>query len=96
MTWFRGQLAALVLFSVLLCPPATARDDVIPAKVGMEWLSKEQQQTLWRRVDQYAGMESFVSFCGRPSHIERGWSTQSRPASRRQPCSSSSPAFART
>ena len=37
----------------------------------MEWLSKEQQQTLWRRVDQYAGMELFASFCGRPSNIER-------------------------
>jgi hypothetical protein len=68
---FRGGVAALVLGGVLLCLPATARDDVIPAKVGMEWLSQEQQKTLWRRVDQYAGMESFVSFCGRPSNIER-------------------------
>jgi hypothetical protein len=68
---FRRKLAALVLGGVLLCPPAAARDDIILAKVGMEWLSQEQQQTLWRRVDQYAGMESFVSFCGRPSNIER-------------------------
>jgi hypothetical protein len=60
-----------MLAGVLLCPPAAAADEVIQAKVGMEWLSPEQQQTLWRRVDQYAGMESFVSFCGRPSNIER-------------------------
>jgi len=70
---FCAQLALVtfVLGLVVFGPSVAARDDVILAKVGMEWLSKEQQQTLWHRVDQYAGMESFVSFCGRPSNIER-------------------------
>jgi hypothetical protein len=71
--WLRARTApvVLVLGLVVLSPSVSARDDVILAKVGMEWLTKEQQQTLWHRVDQYAGMESFVSFCGRPSQIER-------------------------
>jgi hypothetical protein len=64
-------LVALVLGIAVFSPSVAARDDVILAKVGMEWLTKEQQQTLWHRVEQYAGMESFVSFCGRPSNIER-------------------------
>ena len=70
---FFAQLAVVtfVLGLTVFGPTVAARDDVILAKVGMEWLSKEQQQTLWRRVDQYAGMESFASFCGRPSNIER-------------------------
>ena len=67
----RAWLATLVLGGSMLSAPAAVSDELIPAKLGMEWLSKEQQQTLWRRVEQYAGMESFVSFCGRPSNIER-------------------------
>jgi hypothetical protein len=71
MTSFRTHIATLTLATLLLCPSVAASDEVIQAKVGMEWLSAEQQQVLWRRVEQYAGLESFASFCGRPSHIER-------------------------
>jgi hypothetical protein len=67
----RTSFMALVLCSLALCPPVAARDDVILAKVGLDWLNKEQQQQLWKRVDIYADMESFANFCGRPSHIER-------------------------
>ena len=49
----------------------SARDDVILAKLGMEMLSKDQQQTLWLRVERFASMESFANFCGKPSNIER-------------------------
>jgi hypothetical protein len=71
MTSFCAPLATLALATLLFWPSAAASDDVIQAKLGMEWLSAEQQQVLWRRVEQYAGLESFASFCGRPSHIER-------------------------
>ncbi len=67
----RMGFLALVLGCVALCPSVAARDDVILAKVGLDWLSKEQQQQLWKRVELYADMESFANFCGRPSQIER-------------------------
>jgi hypothetical protein len=67
-----AQMSALaLLLGCLLGSSALARDDVILAKVGLDWLSKEQQQQLWRRVEVYADMESFANFCGRPSQIER-------------------------
>lgn len=67
----RIGLVALVLGCVALGPSVAARDDVILAKLGLDWLSKEQQQQLWKRVELYADMESFANFCGRPSQIER-------------------------
>jgi hypothetical protein len=67
----RTGFMALVLGSLARCPSVAARDDVIQAKVGLEWLNKEQQQQLWKRVDIYADMESFANFCKHPSHIER-------------------------
>lgn len=76
-TGFRSRIAAAALaLGVILCAPAVAEDDavtadVIPVKLGMEMLSKEQQATLWYRVERYAAMESFANFCGRPSQIER-------------------------
>ena len=71
MTLFRARIAMLAFAALLFWPAAAATDDVIQVKLGMELLSAEQQQVLWRRVEQYAGLESFPSFCGRPSHIER-------------------------
>jgi hypothetical protein len=67
----RIGFVALVLGCVVLGPSVAARDDVILAKLGLDWLSKEQQQQLWKRVELYADMESFANFCGRPSQIER-------------------------
>jgi hypothetical protein len=67
----RTGFLALLLGCVALCPSVAARDDVILAKVGLDWLSKEQQQQLWKRVELYADMESFANFCGHPSQIER-------------------------
>jgi len=71
--WFRAHVTAfaLALGGLAMCSSAIARDDVIQVKVGLDWLSKDQQQVLWQRVERYAGMESFANFCGRPSHIER-------------------------
>ena len=76
MLGFRSHIAAAALaLGVILCAPAGANDDavedVIQAKLGMDMLNREQQQTLWMRVERYAAMESFVNFCGRPSQIER-------------------------
>jgi hypothetical protein len=70
---FRTQIAALaiVLAGLLVGPSVAARDDVIQAKLGMEMLSRDQQQVLWTRVERFASMESFAAFCGRPSNIER-------------------------
>lgn len=80
--FFRAHVTALAfaLGALAIGPSATAMDDVIQAKVGLDWLSKEQQQVLWQRVERYASMESFANFCGRPSHIER------RVLSAVQPC----------
>ena len=64
-------LVALVLGCVALCPSVAASDDVIQAKLGLDWLSKDQLKQLWKRVELYADMESFANFCGRPSQIER-------------------------
>lgn len=71
--WFRAQIAvlALALGGLAYCPSVSATDDVIQAKVGLDWLSKEQQLVLWQRVERFASMESFASFCGKPSQIER-------------------------
>jgi hypothetical protein len=63
--------AALLILGALAAGPASAAEDVVEVKLGMDMLSKEQQQTLWQRVERYAAMESFVNFCGRPTHIER-------------------------
>ncbi len=70
---FRTQLAilAIVLGGLVSGSSVSARDDVIPAKLGMEMLTSEQQQTLWQRVERFASMESFATFCGKPSNIER-------------------------
>jgi hypothetical protein len=79
---FRSHLAAAIFaLGVIFGAPVLAADDVIDrgplttgliqAKLGMDMLSKEQQQVLWQRVERYAAMESFVNFCGRPSNIER-------------------------
>ncbi len=70
---FRTQVAALaiILAGLLVGPSVAARDDVIQAKLGMEMLSRDQQQVLWTRVERFASMESFAAFCGRPSNIER-------------------------
>ena len=72
---FRTHLAilAVVLGGLVFGSAASvsARDDVILAKLGMEMLSKDQQQTLWLRVERFASMESFANFCGKPSNIER-------------------------
>jgi len=70
---FRAKLAALavVFCGLLIGPSVAALDDVIQAKLGMEMLSRDQQQVLWTRVERFASMESFAAFCGRPSNIER-------------------------
>jgi hypothetical protein len=70
---FHTQLAALAIIALglLIGPSVAAREDVIQAKVGMEMLSRDQQQVLWTRVERFASMESFAAFCGRPSNIER-------------------------
>ena len=72
-TPFRTQLAALaiVLGGLLIGPSVAARDDVIQAKLGMDMLTRDQQEVLWKRVERFASMESFAAFCGRPSNIER-------------------------
>ncbi len=62
---------ALALGGLAVGPPVAAMDHVIEAKLGMEMLTAEQQKTLWLRVERFASMESFASFCGKPSHIER-------------------------
>ena len=72
----RIAIAALALGVLFCAPAAVAVDDVtadelIRVKLGMDMLTKEQQATLWYRVERYAAMESFANFCGRPSHIER-------------------------
>jgi hypothetical protein len=77
---FHSRIAAAALaVGMILAAPATANDDVadivkndvILAKLGMDMLNKEQQATLWQRVERYAEYESFANFCGRPSQIER-------------------------
>src|SRR3954470_2474619 len=69
---FRSQLTAAALApGAILCAPAAAHEEPLPVKLGMEMLSREQQQTLWQRVERYAEYESFANFCGRPSGIER-------------------------
>jgi hypothetical protein len=72
-TPFRTQLAALaiVLAGLLIGPSVAARDDVIQVKLGMDMLTRDQQEVLWKRVERFASMESFAAFCGRPSNIER-------------------------
>lgn len=72
-TPFRTQLAALaiILGGLLIGPSVAARDDVIQAKLGMDMLTRDQQEVLWKRVERFASMESFAAFCGRPSNIER-------------------------
>ena len=71
--WFRAHVTALAfaLGALAASSSATAMDDVIQAKVGMELLTRDQQQVLWTRVERFASMESFAAFCGRPSNIER-------------------------
>jgi hypothetical protein len=44
---------------------------VEPAKLGFSYLTREQYKDLWRRADNYAMAEAFLTQCGAPSHVER-------------------------
>ena len=44
---------------------------VLKAKLGFNYMTKAQEQDLWRRADQYALAEAFLKQCATPSNIER-------------------------
>ena len=55
-----------------LAPPMAAIPSapVIKAKLGFTYLTKAQEQDLWRRADQYAMAEAFLKQCATVSNIE--------------------------
>ena len=54
-------------------PPAGggAWPPVLEAKLGLTYLTKSQEQDLWKRADQYALAEAFLKQCATASNIER-------------------------
>lgn len=48
-----------------------ARAELIPVKMGISSMSKTDQQTLWRRVDEYATVDALLDFCGKKLNLQR-------------------------
>jgi hypothetical protein len=74
----RGRLVA-VLLALSVCIAASealraSEAQLIPARVGIGTLSKQEQVNLWKRVDDWATADSLLEFCGTKLNIyKRGW-----------------------
>lgn len=44
---------------------------VVPVKLGLESISKEERTKLWQRVDEYATVDALLEFCGRKLNLQR-------------------------
>lgn len=76
--------ALTVLATVALAafaPPPAPRvpSAVVAAKLGFDYLSKEQEKDLWKRADNYAMAEAFLRKCGKPSFVETRMRTAASP-----------------
>lgn len=67
--------AVTALIAALGFAPALAETgpdaSLVPVKMGINSLDKTQQQTLWRRVDEYASVDALLNFCGRKLNLQR-------------------------
>jgi hypothetical protein len=67
-----------VLMAALLIGGATAlfsgacanEAAVIPAKLGMSYLSPDQEKFLNQKIDQFAQSEAIMNLCGKSNHVE--------------------------
>lgn len=62
-------LAAVGLARAGADRPAEA--GLVEVKLGINSMSKTDQATLWRRVDEYATVDALLEFCGRKLNLQR-------------------------
>lgn len=65
--WIRRLLGLpllLLVFTTFLVP-------TVDAKVGLNYLSSDQQKQLWRNIAAYAKYEAFLNYCETTSRVER-------------------------
>lgn len=72
----RWLAAAATVIAALGLAKALANDNsqnaaLVPVKMGISSLSKEDQVVLWRRVDEYATVDALLEFCGRKLNLQR-------------------------
>jgi hypothetical protein len=72
----RWLAAAAAVIAALGLTGALASDSrqnaaLVPVKMGISSLSKTDQQTLWRRVDEYATVDALLEFCGKKLNLQR-------------------------
>ena len=44
---------------------------LIPVKLSLETISKEERAKVWQRVDEYATVDALLEFCGRKLNLQR-------------------------
>lgn len=70
-TW-RALLAAVTILT--LTGPAHAEPGearLMPAKIGLDSISKAERAKVWQRVDEYATVDALLEFCGRKLDLQR-------------------------
>ncbi len=63
--------AALLLLVEIPARADGSRAGLVEVKVGIGTLSKADQLTLWRRVEEYATVDAIQEFCGRKLNLHR-------------------------
>jgi hypothetical protein len=64
-------LACLLVAFAWAIPGAAQTDGIVPVKLGLNSMSKSEQATLWKRVEQYATVDALQEFCGRKLNLRR-------------------------
>lgn len=68
----RALLAAVTLLT--LASPAHAEPGeatLMPAKIGLDSITKAERAKVWQRVDEYATVDALLEFCGRKLDLQR-------------------------
>jgi len=66
-------LALLAVLAAVGLARAAHSENValLPAKLGLESISKAERAKLWKRVDEYATVDALLEFCGRKLNLQR-------------------------
>ncbi len=75
----RGVLHLCLVAAVALLLAATAfvhaeaaqMSGIVPVKLGLDSMSKEERANLWKMVDEYATVDALEEFCGSKLNLQR-------------------------
>ncbi len=83
-----AALALLVAGSAFVHAGAAQTAGIVPVKLGLQSMSKDDRAKLWKMVDEYATVDALEEFCGSKLNLQRrAWSavaTCVEPASMRR------------